>query len=85
MRTRESGNRYTPEQTSDWISKRMEKLGINTYEELAEIVGIDRGTLSRYFRHERRPSIDVVAPLCEVFKVSPETMLTVLGAIDSKS
>ena len=85
MRTRESGNRYTPEQTSDWISKRMEKLGINTYEELSELIGIDRGTLSRYFRHERRPSIDVIAPLCEVLNVSPETMLTVLGAIDSKS
>lgn len=84
MRTRESGNRYTPEQTSEWIARRMEKLTIHSYEELAELVDIDRGTLSRYFRHERRPSIDVIAPLCEVLKVSPETMLIVLGAIDIK-
>lgn len=84
MRTSESGNRYTPEQTCEWISRRMEKLGVHSYEELAEIIGIDRGTLSRYFRHERRPSIDVIAPLCEVFKVSPETILLVLGAIDIK-
>jgi transcriptional regulator with XRE-family HTH domain len=61
------------------------KLNISTYEEFAAQVGIDRGTLSRYFRQERRPSIDVVAPLCKVLEVSPETLLIVLGAIDRKS
>lgn len=85
MRTKSSGNRYTPEQTAEWIQKRMEKLGIASYEDLAQLTGFDRGTLSRYFRHERRPSIDVIAPLCEVLQVSPETILIVLGAIDSKN
>ena len=60
------------------------KLNISTYEEFAAMVGIDRGTISRYFRHERRPSIDVIAPLCEVLQVSPETLLIALGAIDKK-
>jgi len=47
-------------------------------------VGLDRGTISRYFRHDRRPSIDVIAPLCEVLEVSPETLLIVLGALDKR-
>jgi transcriptional regulator with XRE-family HTH domain len=62
----------------------MLKLDISTYEELAELVGIDRGTLSRYFRQERRPTTGVIAPLCEVLEVSPETLLIALGAIDKK-
>jgi transcriptional regulator with XRE-family HTH domain len=61
------------------------KLNISSYEEFAALVDIDRGTLSRYFRQERRPSIDVIAPLCEVLEVSPETLLIALGAIDRKS
>ena len=60
------------------------KLNISTYEEFAAMVGIDRGTISRYFRQERRPSIDVIAPLCEVLQVSPETLLMALGAVDRK-
>jgi transcriptional regulator with XRE-family HTH domain len=60
------------------------KLNIATYEDFASMVGIDRGTISRYFRQERRPSIDVIAPLCEVLEVSPETLLIALGAIDKK-
>ena len=63
----------------------MGKIGIETYEELADLSGIDRGTLSRYFRHERRPSIDVIGPLCLVLEVSPETLLIVFGAIDQRN
>ena len=76
--------RYSPEESTDWLEDRMLRLGISTYQDLSELVGIDRGTISRYFRHERRPSIDVVAPLCEVLKVSPETLLIVLGALNRK-
>ena len=76
--------RYSPEESTDWLEDRMLRLGISTYQDLSELVGIDRGTISRYFRHERRPSIDVVAPLCEVLKVSPETLLIVLGALSRK-
>ena len=84
MRTKAVGRRYTQEESADWLVQRLVKLNISTYEEFAAMVGIDRGTISRYFRHERRPSIDVIAPLCEVLQVSPETLLIALGAIDKK-
>jgi transcriptional regulator with XRE-family HTH domain len=84
VRVRISGKRFTEQESADWLSQRMAKLNIASYEELASLVGIDRGTISRYFRHERRPSIDVIAPLCEVLQVSPETLLIALGALDKK-
>jgi transcriptional regulator with XRE-family HTH domain len=84
VRVRVSGKRFTEQESADWLSQRMAKLNIASYEELASLVGIDRGTISRYFRHERRPSIDVIAPLCEVLQVSPETLLIALGALDKK-
>ena len=85
MTAKLTGTRYSQDESSEWLVQRLLKLNISTYEEFAAQEGIDRGTLSRYFRQERRPSIDVVAPLCEVLEVSPETLLIVLGAIDRKS
>jgi transcriptional regulator with XRE-family HTH domain len=84
MRVKTSGRRFTQEESADWLAQRLIKLNIQTYEEFASLAGIDRGTISRYFRHERRPSIDVIAPLCEVLQVSPESLLIALGAIDKK-
>jgi len=84
VRARTAGRRYTQEESADWLAQRLLKLDIATYEEFAAKVGIDRGTISRYFRQERRPSIDVIAPMCEVLQVSPETLLIALGAIDRK-
>ena len=85
MTARLAGKRFSQEESSQWLAERLLKLNISSYEEFASLVGIDRGTLSRYFRQERRPSIDVIAPLCEVLEVSPETLLIALGAIDRKS
>jgi transcriptional regulator with XRE-family HTH domain len=76
--------RFSPDESTEWLEERMLKLAISTYQDLSDLVGIDRGTISRYFRHERRPSIDVIAPLCEVLKVSPETLLIVLGALNRR-
>jgi len=73
-----------PKQSSDWLSERMEAIGILSLEELAQLTKIDRGTLSRYFRQERRPSIDAIGPLCEALRVSPETLLVALGVIKKK-
>ena len=84
MRAKTVGRRFTQVESSDWLAQRLTKLNIANYEEFAAIVGIDRGTISRYFRQERRPSIDVIAPLCEALQVSPETLLMALGAIDRK-
>jgi transcriptional regulator with XRE-family HTH domain len=85
MTARLAGKRFSQAESSQWLAERLLKLNISSYEEFAALVGIDRGTLSRYFRQERRPSIDVIAPLCEVLEVSPETLLIALGAIDRKS
>ena len=74
----------SPEESNDWLIQKMKAAGISTLEELAQKTGIDRGTLSRYFHQERRPSIDVIGPICEVLKVSPETLLIGLGALPKK-
>jgi len=84
MRTKTVGRRYTQEESAEWLAQRLVKLDITTYEDFAALVGIDRGTISGYFRQERRPSIDAIAPMCEVLEVSPETLLIALGAIDKK-
>jgi len=76
--------RYTETESSEWLAQRLVELEISSYEEFANLVGLDRGTISRYFRHDRRPSIDVIAPMCEVLEVSPETLLIVLGALDKR-
>ena len=79
------GHRNSPEETAEWLRNRMDALNISGLEELHQKTGIDRGSLSRYFRQERVPKIDVIAPLCEALEVSPETLLIALGAIERKS
>lgn len=74
----------SPAQSAEWLAERMSAVSISSLEELAKLTGIDRGTLSRYFRQERRPSVDVIAPLCEALKVSPESLLIGLGALRRK-
>jgi len=79
------GYRVSPAETAEWLKVQMAHLGMSGLEELHQKTGIDRGSLSRYFRQERIPRIDVIAPLCRALEVSPETLLVVLGAIDKKS
>jgi len=59
-------------------------MSISSLDELAKLTGIDKGTISRYFHQERRPSIDMIGPLCQTLKVAPETLLIALGALDRK-
>jgi transcriptional regulator with XRE-family HTH domain len=84
IRAKGRSKRHTPEESVDWLNSQMKRVGISSLEDLSKKSGIDRGTLSRYFRQERRPSVDVVAPLCEALEVSPETLLIAIGAIDRK-
>lgn len=79
------GHRNSPEETASWLRARMKSLNMNGLEDLHQRTGIDRGSLSRYFRQERVPKIDVIGPLCEALEVSPETLLVALGAIEKKS
>lgn len=75
------GSRLSADESAAWLRKRMEELGISGLEELHKKTGIDRGSISRYFRQERTAGVDVIAPLCEALEVSPETLLVALGAI----
>ena len=79
------GTRFTPSESSEWLRARMDALKISGLEELHQRSGIDRGSISRYFRQERNPGVDVIAPLCKALEVSPETLLIALGAIDRKA
>lgn len=79
------GFRLSPAETTEWLKNQMKALGMSGLEDLHLKTGIDRGSLSRYFRQERVPRIDVIAPLCKALEVSPETLLIALGAIDKKN
>jgi transcriptional regulator with XRE-family HTH domain len=79
------GTRFTPSESSEWLRARMDALKMSGLEELHQKSGIDRGSISRYFRQERTPGVDVIAPLCKALEVSPETLLIALGSIDRKS
>ena len=63
----------------DWLKHRMAELGMSSVAELETETGINKGTLSRYFRGLQRPSIDVLPVLCQALRVSPETLLRALG------
>jgi transcriptional regulator with XRE-family HTH domain len=73
-------NRYTPKESNEWLRQTMLKLSIKSLDELSGITKIDRGSLSRYFNQERRPSIDVIDPLCSALEVTSDELLVVLGA-----
>jgi len=79
------GARISADEGSEWLRMRMLQLKISGLEELHQRSGIDRGSISRYFRQERVPGVDVIAPLCQALEVSPETLLIALGAIEKRS
>lgn len=79
------GARISADEGSEWLRMRMLQLRISGLEELHQRSGIDRGSISRYFRQERVPGVDVIAPLCQALEVSPETLLIALGAIEKRS
>jgi transcriptional regulator with XRE-family HTH domain len=70
---------FSPEETWAWLRARMDKLSINSLDELSQVCGINKGTLSRYFHQKQRPTVDVLVPLCEALQVSPKTLLSALG------
>jgi DNA-binding MurR/RpiR family transcriptional regulator len=42
--------RATPEQIAQWLRYRMDELGFETFEELAQVCGSDKANISRIFR-----------------------------------
>ncbi len=65
--------------SQEWLKLRMSELGMSSIADLESATGINRGTLSRYFRGLQRPSIDLIPVLCEALRVSPLTLLDALG------
>lgn len=84
MAAKQNKKRYSAEESTEWLRNRLEMMSISSLDELAKLTGIDKGTISRYFHQERRPSIDMIGPLCQTLKVAPETLLIALGALDRK-
>ena len=84
MAAKQNKKRYSAEESTEWLRNRLEMMSIGSLDELAKLTGIDKGTISRYFHQERRPSIDMIGPLCQTLKVAPETLLIALGALDRK-
>lgn len=76
--------KFTPGESQVWLMSRMEELEIANLATLQAMTGINKGTLSKYFRHQQRPSIDVIPKLCEVLHVSPEALLIALGVLNRK-
>ena len=79
------GSRLSPEESGAWLRARMSELGIVSLADLEAKSGIDRGSISRYFRQERIPGVDVIAPLCGALDVAPATLLMALGAIERRT
>ena len=68
-----------------WLYDRMETLGYNSLEEVAQDMGINRGNLYRYFSLETRPSIVMLPIMCKVLKSNPTEMLRALKVIGPKA
>lgn len=62
----------------EWLRARMDKLGFNSLEEVAQEIHINRGNLYRYFSLETRPSVALLPDLCRVLKASPAEILKAL-------
>jgi transcriptional regulator with XRE-family HTH domain len=67
-----------------WLKARLDESGLGTLSRLAEVSGIHKGTLSKYFHQIQRPTVDVLAILCKTLGVTPADLLVGLGAIDSE-
>lgn len=72
-----------PSGTQAWLALRLKDSGIVSLGRLAEVSGINKGTLSRYFRQTQRPSVDTLVILCKSLDVTPSELLFGLGALPS--
>ena len=66
----------------EWLRARMDKLGYNSLEEVAQEIQINRGNLYRYFSLETRPSVALLPNLCKVLKASPAEILKALEILE---
>jgi transcriptional regulator with XRE-family HTH domain len=74
-----SARTLTPDETWLWLKDRLQALQIGSLDQLSEICGINKGTLSKYFHQVQRPNVGALEPLCVALQVSPQTLLIALG------
>lgn len=67
-----------PKTGLDWLRDRMDVMGYNSLEAVAQEIGINRGNLYRYFSLETRPSVALLPDLCRALKSSPAEVLKAL-------
>jgi transcriptional regulator with XRE-family HTH domain len=76
---KKTGQNMTNQKTGmEWLRARMDKLGYTSLEEVANDLGINRGNLYRYFALETKPSVAMLPPMCEVFRVRTDEILYAL-------
>jgi transcriptional regulator with XRE-family HTH domain len=80
--TTEQQMRATHEQSQAWLHARMDELGIRTLAELADVIGSDKGNLSRIFRQMQSPRTDALEPLAAGLQVGVYELLVRIGAVD---
>jgi transcriptional regulator with XRE-family HTH domain len=63
----------------DWLYAQIELVGLASLQEAAEVCGIDRAALWRYFNGDVRPSIVQLPKLCRGLQVSLDELLIALN------
>ena len=67
--------------SNSWLEKALAGAGMSSLGELADVTGINKGTLSKYFNGKQVPSVAVIPRLCSALNVSPESLLIGLGVV----
>lgn len=70
-----------PADSVEWLQSRIRELGMTGIADLEAKTGLNKGTISKYFRQIQKPSVSVVPILCEGLEVSPATLLVALGVL----
>jgi len=62
-----------------WFVARYEKLGFRSLNQFAGEMGFQKSSLSRYFHLQRQIPSGMMSALCITLKVSPNTLMKVIG------
>lgn len=78
----ENADEIASSQSWDWFQSRISDLGHPSMSQFADTHGFPKSSLSRYFHRERQVPSGTIGPLCSALQVSPQELLSALGAID---
>lgn len=77
----ERAKKVTPKDSWAWFVSKYEALGYKSLSQYATAVGLQKSSLSRYFHLERQIPSGTIGTLCHTLQVSPEELLTAVGAL----